>query len=70
MGNAFLLHLSKRLGHVFHRIPNIDAHVDWRGLLNCHRDTIAGPHIYLDDLLLGQFILCSEDKSCKVRAVL
>src|ERR1700751_213710 len=69
-GRAFLLHLPKRLRHVFHRIPNINAHVDRRGLLNCHRDTIAGPGIYLDDLLLVQFILCTEDKSCKVRAVL
>ena len=46
-GRAFLLHLPKRLSHVFHRIPNISAHVDRRGLLNCHRDTIAGPCIYL-----------------------
>ena len=69
-GRAFLLHLPKRLSHVFHRIPNINAHVDRRGLLNCHRDTITGPRIYLDNLLLVQFILCTEDKSCKVRAVL
>ena len=69
-GRAFLLHLPKRLSHVFHRIPNINAHVDRRGLLNCHRDTIARPCIYLDDLLLVQFILCTEDKSCKVCAVL
>jgi len=30
---AFLLHLSKRLCHVFHLIPYIKAYVDRRGLL-------------------------------------
>ena len=30
---AFLLHLSKRLCHVFELIPNIKAYVDRRGLL-------------------------------------
>ena len=56
---AFLLHLSKRLCHVFHLIPDIKAYVDRRGLLSRHRDTIAGPRIDLDDLLLFQFVLCT-----------
>src|SRR5262245_43330256 len=38
-------------------------------VLNRHRDTIAGSRIYLDDLLLIQFVHCTEDKSCKVRVV-
>src|SRR5258706_12917790 len=67
---AFLLHLSKRLCHVFELIPNIKAYVDWRGLLSRHRDTIAGPRINLDDLLLFQFVLRTEDKSRKIGAVL
>ena len=67
---AFLLHLSKRLCHVFHLIPDIKAYVDRRGLLSRHRDTIAGPRIDLDDLLLFQFVLCPEDKSRKIGAAL
>jgi len=67
---AVLLHLSKRLSHVFHCFPNIKAYVDRRGLLNRHRYTIAGPRIYLDDLVLVQFVLCTGDKSCKVCAAL
>src|SRR5258708_16899575 len=67
---AFLLHLSKRLCHVFHLIPDIKAYVDRRGLLSRHRDTIAGPRIDLDDLLLVQFVLCTEDKSRKIDAAL
>jgi hypothetical protein len=66
---AFLLHLSKRLCHVFELIPNIKAYVDRRGLLSRHRDTIARPRIDLDDLLLLQFALCTEDKSRKTRPV-
>jgi hypothetical protein len=67
---AFLLHLSKRLCHVFELIPNIKAYVDRRGLLSRHRDTIARPRINLDDLLLFQFVLCAEDKSRKIGAAL
>jgi hypothetical protein len=67
---AFLLDLSKRLCHVFELIPNIKAYVDRRGLLSRHRDTIAGPRINLDDLLLFQFVLRTEDKSPKIGAVL
>jgi hypothetical protein len=54
---AFLLHLSKRLRHVFELIPNIKAYIDRRGLLSRHRDAIARPCIDLDDLLLLQFVL-------------
>ena len=39
-------------------------------LLSRHRDTIAGPRIDLDDLLLVQFVLCTEDKSRKIYAAL
>src|SRR5258708_38821186 len=67
---AFLLHLSKRFCHVFELIPNVKAYVDRRGLLSRHRDTIAGPRINLDDLLLFQFVLRTEDKSRKMGAVL
>ena len=67
---AFLLHLSKRLRHVFELIPNIKAYVDRRGLLSRHRDTIAGPRIDLDDLLLLRFVLRTEDKSRKIGAAL
>src|SRR5271165_1652201 len=67
---AFLLDLSKRLCHVFHLIPDIKAHVDRRGLLSRHRNTIARPRIDLDDLLLFEFVLCTEDKSRKIGAAL
>src|SRR5260221_14509001 len=67
---AFLLHPSKRLCHVFELIPNIKAHVDRRGLLSRHTDTITGPRINLDDLLVFQFVLCTEDKSGKIDATL
>src|SRR5260221_3106470 len=67
---AFLLHLSKRLCHVFELIPNIKAYVDRRGLLSRHRDTIARPRIDLDDLLLLRFVLRTEDKSRKIGAAL
>src|SRR6267154_5604121 len=67
---AFLLHLSKRLCHVFELIPNIKAYVDRRGLLSRHRDTIAGPRIDLDDLPLLRFALRTEDKSRKIGAAL
>src|SRR5258708_9092189 len=63
---SFLLHLSKRLCHVFELIPNIKAYIDRRGLLSRHRDTIARPRIVLDDLLLLQFVLSTEDKSRKI----
>ncbi len=55
------MHLSKRLCHVFHLIPDIKAYVDRRGLLS---------RIDLDDLLLVQFVLCTEDKSRKIDAAL
>jgi hypothetical protein len=60
------LYLSKHICYVFELIPNIKAHVDRRGLLSRHRDTITGPRINLDDLLLFQFVLCTEDKSRKI----
>ena len=67
---AFLLNHSKRLRHVFDLIPNIKAYVD-RGMLRSrHGDTIAGPRIDLDDLLLLRFVLRTEDKSCIVGAAL
>src|ERR1700760_4739039 len=67
---AFLLNHSKRLCHVFDLIPNIKAYVD-RGVLGSrHGDTIAGPRIDLDYLLLLQFVLRTEDKPCIVRAEL
>src|SRR5258708_28075132 len=67
---AFLLHLSKRLCHVFELIPNIKADVDRGALRSRHRDTIAGPRIDLDDLLLLRFVLRTEDKSRKIGAAL
>src|SRR5271157_4109192 len=67
---AFLLHLSKRLCHVFDLIPNIKAYVDRGALCSRHRDTIAGPRIDLDDLLLLRFVLRTEDKSRKIDAAL
>jgi hypothetical protein len=67
---AFLLHLSKRLCHVFDLIPNIKAYVDRGALRSRHRDTIAGPRIDLDDLLLLRFVLRAEDKSRKIGAAL
>jgi hypothetical protein len=49
----------------------------WRGsctylqqIPSRHRDTIAGPRVDLDDLLLLQFVLHTEDKPCIVRAEL
>ena len=57
---AFLLDLSKRLCHVFELIPNIKAYVDRGALRRRHRDTIAGPRIDLDDLLLLRFVLRTE----------
>src|SRR5580693_5953721 len=67
---AFLLHLSEHLCHVFHLIPDIKAHEDRSELLSRHGDTIAGPRIDLDDLLLLRFVLRTEDKSCIVGAAL
>src|SRR5260370_18969148 len=67
---AFLLHLSKRLCHVFELIPNIKAYVDRGALRSRHRDTIARPRINLDDLLLFQFVLPTWNKSRKIVAAL
>jgi hypothetical protein len=64
------LDLSKRLRHVFDLIPNIKAYVDRGALCNRHRDTITGPRIDLDDLLLFQFVLRAQYKPCKIRAAL
>ena len=61
---ARALHFSKRLCHVFDLIPNLKTDVDRGALCNRHRDTIAGPRIDLDDLLLFQFVLYAEDQSC------
>jgi hypothetical protein len=56
--------------HVFDLIPNIKTYLD-RGVLGSrHGDTIAGPRIDLDDLLLLRFVLRAEDKSRKIGAVL
>jgi hypothetical protein len=42
-----------------------------RGVLRSrHRDTIAGPRIDLDDLLLLRFVLRTEDKSRKIGTAL
>ena len=54
---AFLLHLSERLCHIFDLMPNFEAYVDRCRLRSRHRDTIAGPRVDLDDLLLFQFVL-------------
>jgi len=67
---AFLLQLSKHLCHVFDLVPDIAAYIDWRGLLSRHRDTVAGPCIYLNDFLLLRFVLRTEDKSRKIGAAL
>src|SRR6202011_2325429 len=50
--------------------PNIKAYVDRRALRSLHRDTIAGPRIDLDDLLLLRFVLRTEDKSREIGAAL
>src|SRR5271165_4742354 len=62
---AFLFYHSEYLCHVFHFVPNIKAHEDRRGLLSGHCDTIAGPRIDLDDLLLLRFVLRAEDSLAK-----
>jgi hypothetical protein len=49
---TFLLHLSKRHCHVFGLMPNFKAYVDRGMLCSRHRDTIAGPRVDFDDLLL------------------
>ena len=67
---AFLLQLSEHLGHVFHLIPDIEAHEDGSELLSRYGNTIAGPRIDLDDLLLLRFVLRTQDKSRKIGAVL
>src|SRR6516165_7131056 len=67
---ASLLHLSKCIRHVLDLIPNIKTYVDRCALLSRHRYTIAGPSIYVDDLLLLQFVLSAEDKSRKIGAPL
>ena len=58
------------LCHVFDLIPNIKAYIDRRRLLSRHRDTIAGPRIDLDDLLLLRFVLRAQDKPRKIGAAL
>ena len=65
---AFLLHLPKRFCHVFDLMPNFKAYVDRGTLRSSHRDTIAGPRVDLDDLLLFEFVLHTEDEPCIVRA--
>src|SRR5260221_13488675 len=67
---AVLLHLSKRLCHVFELIPNIKAYVDRSALRSRHRDTIAGSSIDLGDLLLLRFVLRTDDKARKIGAML
>ena len=56
------------LSHIFNLVPNIKSYVDRGTLLSRHRDTIAGPRIYLDDFFLLRFVLRAEDKSRKIRA--
>jgi hypothetical protein len=51
-------------------LADIKAHEDRSGLLSRHGDTIAGPRIDFDDLLLLQFVLPAQDKSRKIGAVL
>ena len=46
------------------------TYVDRCALLSRHRYTIAGPCIYLADLLLLRFVLSAEDKSRKIGAPL
>ena len=67
---AFFLNHSKRLCHVFDLIPNIKAYIDRGVLRSRHRNTIAGPRIDFDDLLLLRFVLHTDDKPCIVRAEL
>src|SRR5262249_9065984 len=67
---ACLLHLSEHFCHIFSLVPNIKTYVDRGALLSRHRDTIAGPCTYLDDLLLLRFVLRTEDKSRKIGAAL
>ena len=49
---AFLMNLSKRLCHVINVLPNFKANVNRGTLRSCHRDTIAGTRVDLDDFLL------------------
>jgi len=62
--------LSKHLCHVFDLMPNFKDCVNRGTLRSRHRDTIAGPRVDLDDLLLFEFVLHTEDKRCIVRAKL
>jgi len=55
--------------NIFNLVPNIKTYVDRGTLLSRHRDTIAGPRIYLDDFFLLRFVLRAEDKSRKIRAL-
>src|SRR6516164_35703 len=64
---AFLVHLSKHFRHVLDLVPNIKTYVDRGALLSRHRYTIAGPCIYLDDLLLLRFGLDQLPKTHRLR---
>src|SRR5271157_3871583 len=57
------LHLSEHFCHIFNLVSNIKSYLDRGTLLSRHRDTIAGPRIYLDDFFLLRFVLRAEDKS-------
>ena len=67
---AFLLQLSEHLSHIFHFIPDLEAHENGSELLSRHGDTITRPRIDLDDLLLSRFVLRALGKSRKIGAVL
>ena len=43
-------------------MPNFKAYVDRGTLRSSHRDTIAVPRIDLDDRLLFEFVLHTEDE--------
>ncbi len=63
---AFLLHLSKRLCHVFELVPNIKTYVDRRGLLSRHRYTIM---IRSHNTKAGSFSCAGEKFSTLAEAV-
>jgi hypothetical protein len=64
---AFLLQLSEHLSHIFHFIPDLEAHENGSELLSRHGDTITRPRSDLDDLLLSRFVLRALGKSRKNR---
>jgi hypothetical protein len=63
------LQLSEHLSHIFHFIPDLEAHENGSELLSRHGDTITRPRSDLDDLLLSRFVLRALGKSRKTGAV-